>query len=313
VVSTFGGQDATFGGLGWEGWLEQLNERLGEKVFFWPSFFLPPETFTAKEFVDGTYAWNGAWPMGNHTTSLEEDRVFLAHPKPYMASVSPLFFTHYGTTGQWAFNKNFIYRSDDLLYPSRWTQLLSLPPDQSPDIIQVISWNDYGESHSIAPVLGAQPGSESWTEGMNHEAFREMTRYFIGRWRDDQPEVGIDVKLWIWYRTHPAAMSSEDEVGRPANADWARDLINLMILVPETQSRLSLHLTTGSKRHSKSLTAGSANTLTIPFEPGPVSFELSATRDGNSGVILSGEGRAIVAQAERYNFNMWSGSYWASL
>lgn len=26
-------------------------------------------------------------------------------PKPYMAAVSPNFFTHYGKTGDWAWNK----------------------------------------------------------------------------------------------------------------------------------------------------------------------------------------------------------------
>lgn len=55
--------------------------------------------------------------MGNDSTNLKEDEPFLqsvsgshgsrliAQSKPYMAAISPLFSTHYGTEGQWAFNK----------------------------------------------------------------------------------------------------------------------------------------------------------------------------------------------------------------
>lgn len=128
-------------------------------------------------------------------------------------------------------------RSDDLLYPTRWQNLLSLSPAHSPDIIQIISWNDYGESHYIAPPSGpgsgAQPGSEAWTKGMPHEAFREMTWYFIGRWRDRQPEVGGGaLRVWMWYRPHTARMTiTGDEVGRPDHADWVS-----LLLVPSSSS-----------------------------------------------------------------------------
>lgn len=54
--------------------------------------------------------------MRNETTDLREDEVFLAHSKPYMAAISPCFSTHYGTSGQWAFNK--------YVFPlSRWLKL----------------------------------------------------------------------------------------------------------------------------------------------------------------------------------------------
>lgn len=122
-------------------------------------------------------------------------------------------------------------RSDDLLYPTRWQNLLALPASHSPDIIQVISWNDYGESNNIAPVAGAQPGSEAWTHDMSHEAFREMTYYFIGQWRDRQPAVGGALRLWMWYRTHPADMIAPgDKVGRPEHADWVISFSSLLNL-----------------------------------------------------------------------------------
>ncbi|WVR06299.1 hypothetical protein IAU60_003329 [Kwoniella sp. DSM 27419] len=181
LLSTFGGHTL---GDRWKEVVHGIEKRLGEKVFFFPSFFLPPSEILSRNYVDGAFNWNGAWPMGDRPIDLDEDRAFLNHPKPYMAAVSPLFFTHYGTEGEWAWNKNWIYRSDDLLLPTRLTQLLSLPRHSSPDIIQIISWNDFGESHYIAPVLGAQPGSQRWTQGMNHEGFRWLVAFYARMWRD---------------------------------------------------------------------------------------------------------------------------------
>ncbi len=99
----------------------------GSKVFFIPCFFIPcffmpPEKTIALPYVDGTFAWNNAWgaslidsadtcrPIKNHTINLVEDAIFLdsvcslvfslralshdaTKAKPYMAAVSPLFFT----------------------------------------------------------------------------------------------------------------------------------------------------------------------------------------------------------------------------
>jgi len=160
---------------------------------------------------------------------------------------------------------------------------------------------------------------------MSHEAFREMTWYFIGRWRDRTPEVGSAIRVWMWYRTHPANLvASSDEVGAPEHAEWvchplqkltwelikkAQDLINVMILAPQVKAHLGIHIKTGSNKHTVPLHSGKANTFTVPFTPGPVTFEITADRQGVREVVLGGEGREIAEQAEKYNFNMWTGSW----
>jgi glucan endo-1,3-alpha-glucosidase len=203
-----------------------------------------------------------------------------------MTSISPCFYTHYaapGSTpsGAWEWGKNWLYASDDMLMLRRWEQLLELDHcsalamqegqgggddstspagiGRSPDIVQVISWNDYGESHYICPsVLGCQPGSEAWVDGMPHRAFAEMTRWMAGRWRDGKGEVellyddakrrvargsenGADVepraKVWIWYRIHPAgATATGDERGKPGHVDRAVDLFKIVVLLPHQAS-----------------------------------------------------------------------------
>lgn len=89
----------------------------------------------------------------------------------------------------------------------------------------------------------------------------------------------------------------------------AQDLINIMVVVPETKTRLRLHITTGQKAQTISLTNGQANTLTIPFVPGPVKFEVIVDKGRTRDTVLSGEGKEIVRQADKYNFNMWTGSW----
>ena len=35
----------------------------------------------------------------------------------------------------------------------------------------------------IGPIVGAEPGSQSWTRGMPHEGWRKMTEWFIRRYK----------------------------------------------------------------------------------------------------------------------------------
>ena len=69
---------------------------------------------------------------------------------------------------------------------------------------------------------------------MNHEAFRDMVKYFVGIWRDGKQETtdvsrlsnghqGDQVKVWGWWRTHPAMLNTQgDEVGQPSHAEWVQ-------------------------------------------------------------------------------------------
>lgn len=36
------------------------------------------------------------------------------------------------------------------------------------DLVEVNTWNDYGESHYIGPVTGVQPMSQQWVNGFDH-------------------------------------------------------------------------------------------------------------------------------------------------
>ncbi|KAJ9106718.1 hypothetical protein QFC19_003030 [Naganishia cerealis] len=333
VLSTFGGGDTSFGGVGWQGFLVECKRR-NLDIFFMPSFFLPPEKILGMPYVDATFDWNSGWPMENHTISVASDAVFIRNERPYMAAVSPWFFTHYGTEGQWAWNKNWIYRSDDNLYISRWKQILDKNFD--PKFVQVISWNDYGESHYIGPIMGAQPGSDSWTKHHDHDGWRPLTKYLVERYKGlprSTPDVGEpatvgyarnltsfvrssqELQVWLTYRTHPKALViPTDPIGRPDHADWAQDVISVAVLLPETKKikSISIDIKAGDEhrfaRKTDLAPVADLQTFIVPFGPGDISFEIKQGRE----TLLEGKGAKIEDRASHlktYNFNAWSG-YW---
>ena len=82
-----------------------------------------------------------------------------------------------------------------------------------------------------------------------------------------------------------------------------------MVLVPPTLRHAELVVTNGPKTHRHKMSPGRASTIAIPFVPGPVSLEVL----GGKSLAWQGEGRAIDERIERYNFNMWTGSWTISL
>lgn len=92
---------------------------------------------------------------------------------------------HYGPE---TYNKNFIYSGDSWLFVERWEHLIANRAQL--DMVEVLTWStlcrvmilvlghrnlrfryldDYGESHYIGPIEGAQPMSEAWVNGFDHQ------------------------------------------------------------------------------------------------------------------------------------------------
>ena len=144
--------------------------------------------------------WNSAWPIGDSDINADPDNAYVSNlgGRTYMAGVSPWFFTvslpfpllppflyshmltlipmqHYGPD---TYAKNFIYRADDWL-PSERFELL-IHNRHSVALTQLITWNDYGESHYVGPIHGAQPDSQKWVDGFDHTgAYLQLVRLWV--------------------------------------------------------------------------------------------------------------------------------------
>lgn len=79
------------------------------------------------------------------------------------------------------YDKNWLWRGDDL-WNDRWEQVLYLQPEW----VEIISWNDYGESHYIGPIvddaLGALTVGEApfdYVSDYPHDGWRRLLPFYI--------------------------------------------------------------------------------------------------------------------------------------
>ncbi|ORY84762.1 glycoside hydrolase, partial [Protomyces lactucae-debilis] len=306
-------------------WLYFKNYLLSKNIGI---FFVP--VFTGRgATVQGWDALDGAstWEMWTKTTDALNYYMYLrdnASPstsvrygtlgndpysyysgKVHMAGVSPLFFTHYGS-------KNFIYR-DDFLYNARWQNIITAMPD----MVQIVSWNDYGESHyigSLDPTVGDyyQEGSSSardWTltPNMNHQALGPITQYFIQTYKNGSPPAQFINRIFFSYRPHSMnAVASGDSLPKPACGQPGNtpaegcalaDNIYITVLATSTDVPFSFSLTSGSKVQTFTVnTAGLSQLAFTNFQEGTPFITLP------NGQILNGPG-PISNTITKYNYN----------
>ncbi|TFK45075.1 glycoside hydrolase family 71 protein [Crucibulum laeve] len=239
VVSTFSGENSRFGQTtmeeGWAYVKRELNKIVS--IHFIACFFVSPARYPGITAMDGAFNWNGGWPIhlkpGMPRSEIENPRLDsdqdhiknLSAGKTFMAAVSPWFFTHYGPN---SWNKNWIYRGDDWLFVRRWEQLIAMR--DRVNIVQIISWNDYGESHYIGPIKGAQPNSQAWVDGYNHEAWMHLNRYFMKAFKTGAyPTIEKD-QIFLWARPHPKDVHASEGVPRPTNWELTDDTLWAVIL-----------------------------------------------------------------------------------
>ena len=75
---------------------------------------------------------------------------------------------------------------------------------------------DYGESHYIGPIKGAQPNSHAWVDGYPHTPWLELSGYFARVFKEGvYPFIERDL-IFMWSRPHlKDAVATKDEVPRP--------------------------------------------------------------------------------------------------
>ncbi|KAF4604919.1 hypothetical protein EYR40_003702 [Pleurotus pulmonarius] len=295
LVSTFSGENCHFGASNVnDGWQATIKDGV-PGVFFLPSFFVDPATFGQYPVADGFFNWNGGWPMGNYDVNFESDNHYLNNlgGRTFMAAVSPWFFTHYGPG---SFNKNWIYRSDDWLFARRWEDIIS-NRDQV-DIAEVITWNDYGESHYIGPIEGAQPNSQAWVNGFDHQGWLDLNQYYIEAYKTGSyPSISRD-RVFLWARLFPAAASTADSVSRPDRADFTQDFLWAVVLLA---SPAQVTLACGPNTQTTDVPAGLAK-LKLPLT---TDCDVSSTvsRDGRLVIDFHPKGFHFSTTPTMYNFN----------
>ncbi|KAG6878088.1 hypothetical protein C0993_012415 [Termitomyces sp. T159_Od127] len=217
----------------------------------------------------------------------------------YMAAVSPWFFTHYGED---SYDKNFIYLSDQHLYLKRWESLIATR-DQV-DIVQILTWNDYGESHYIGPIKGAQPNSQAWVDGMDHTGWLDLTNYYATAFKTGSfPSIEKD-KLIMWSRTHPTHATAPDPVGQPTNYELFEDAIWAVVM---TTAPSTVVISTSSQDSETFDVPAGLTKLSVSISPGD-GMQGTISRDGNTIVTLNPSNFTFERNPKVYNFNAFVAS-----
>ncbi|THC98915.1 hypothetical protein EYZ11_001628 [Aspergillus tanneri] len=312
---------SSFAGDGLE--LEKMKSAAGQEVFFAPNFHPDKGPFDA---IDGALNWmawdnngnNKAPTPGNNITVQDGDRAYVdaLKGKPYIAPASGWFFTHFG--GEVSYSKNWAFPGD-LLWFNRWNQILDL----GPRFVEVVTWNDYGESHYIGPLASphTDDGASKWVMDMPHGGWLEMSKPFIAAYKAGDKSVNKyikDEKLVYWYRPTPRDVSCDDTDstmhgspnnssgnffrGRPNGFESLQDEVFVVSLL---KSPATVEVTSGKNNQKFEAKAG-ASAFRVPMGVGQQKFSIA--RDGKT-VVGDTSLKDIVDKCicGIYNFNAYVG------
>ncbi|KAE8151799.1 glycoside hydrolase [Aspergillus avenaceus] len=251
--------------------------------------------------VDGAFSWY-AWPTdgGNSIipspmTTIWDDRFIKSlNGQTYMAPVSPWFSTHFNS-------KNWVFICEDL--PTlRWEQMLRLKPQ----LIEIISWNDYGESHHIGPYSAnhSDDGSSQWAKDMPHDAWRNLYKPYIKAYKEGASAPTVEKEEVVyWYRPTPKdTPCSGDTLPRPNGVNMLHDSIFVATMLKEPGT---LIVTSGSKQPVSIDVPAGIVTTNVSMGVGTQKFWV--TRGGKA--VLSGWSKYDVKDSCKYwNYNVYVGS-----
>ncbi|GJN87190.1 hypothetical protein Rhopal_000135-T1 [Rhodotorula paludigena] len=216
-------------------------------------------------------AWGDKGRIDEMTT--KEDQTYVAAAGKaglaYMAPVAAFFYVHV------AADNNYVLQSGGHLLAKHYSDLIALNP--GPDFIELLSINDYGESHYLSSVS-------------KNAGVPEGAKGYVDSSRDHTP------MLWLsaYYNVYSDALS------RPDNADTLQDVIEAAVFVPEGSKAAQLIFTTGGQALEAQAVKAGVNLLSASFVPGSVAIAL---QDANGNQLLSGTGEDIVDGPATYDFN----------
>jgi Glycosyl hydrolase family 71 len=299
----------------------------------WPSikaatgcFFIPdwsslgPDAAVGTGVVDGLFSWN-AWPNGATDMNTASDEAYLnaLAGKPYMMPVSPWFFTDLPGYG-----KNWLWRGDDLWY-DRWQQVLQI----NPDLVEIITWNDYGESHYIGPLRSDDYGlftygqaPYNYAANMPHDAWRTFLPYVIDTYKYGNAPIPSE-QVVTWYRVNPnTACSTGGTTGNTASQGQTEVSPTTVSLDKVFFSALldgpaNVDVTIGSSTVAgtwRNTPAGGSGIYhgSVPFNgaTGPFTVTIWRSVNGAQSTVAEVEGAAITTACQDgiVNWNAWTGA-----
>ncbi|OIW25565.1 putative alpha-1,3-glucanase/mutanase [Coniochaeta ligniaria NRRL 30616] len=301
-----------------------IRNAAGVQIFWAPNFH--PEYGTDFSTVDGALNWiawpnngNNKAPTPGHNVTVEAgDSAYVnaLNGKAYIAPVSAWFSTHFGP--EVPYSKNWVFPSN-LLWYDRWNEVLAL----GPLFLEIITWNDYGESHYIGPLHSPHfdDGNSKWTNDMPHGGWLDMAKPFISAFHAGATSANSFVttdQLIYWYRPNPRTLNCDATdttmvqadnssgnyfMGRPNGWEDMQDSIFVVAMLTQPGT---VTVTSGSNTKSFDGPAG-ISSYTVDMGLGKQQFWL--TRNGQTVLsAVSLKDVTSVCPCGIYNFNAYVGT-----
>ncbi|KAJ6537857.1 glycoside hydrolase family 71 protein [Mycena capillaripes] len=300
-----------------------MRAAAGRDIYFAPNYHPGQGDFST---IDAAFNWMG-WPSngrnkapsGGVTVAVnvgDQAYVSALGTKGYMAPASPWFSTHFGP--EVSYSKNWVFPSD-LLWYLRWREILALQPT----FVEMVTWNDYGESHYVGPLSSkhTDDGSSKWSNDMPHDGWLDMAKPFIQAYKAGSSTVNQYIpsdQIIYWYRVTPKALNCDatDTTMQPANnasgnyfkgrPDGYQTMADNVFVVTLLTAAGTVVVNSGGTAYTYDAPAG-ASAFAVSFHVGAQSFTL--TRSGRT-VMSATSLKQIqnVCPCGLYNFNAYVGT-----
>jgi hypothetical protein len=304
-------------------WQGNAGIKQATNAFFipdWSSLAPQDAASLAGGVVDGLFSFN-AWPNGDTNMTTDADRAFQAALQPqgkaYMMPVSPWFFTNLP-----GFNKNWLWRGDGL-WDLRWRQVMEVQPE----FVEILTWNDVGESHNIRTAKEKEMGlfttanaPINYARGMSHDGWRKFLPFYIDMYKTGQVPADFAEGVVATYRIAPAlACPSGGTTGNDAGhgqtvvppETLVEDAVFYSVLLKSDQG-VTVTVSIGGKEQTGPLSgappagAGTPGVYTgsVPFGGNTGDVVVKVVRGGQEVATAQGS-KAISTQCEN-NVQNWN-------
>jgi glucan endo-1,3-alpha-glucosidase len=256
LVSTFGGESVK------DNRWKAFKTSMDRPVLVVPGFYQSTPTnnfFSDRGSLDGVFNWNSWLPTnaGKGIVSTQEDKIFQSAArsasKLFMMGISPIQYKSLSKEWNW-------YRrgEDNLEY--RMGQVLDLQPD----MLQLQTWNDAGESHYMGNLwpesMTTSKALQQLVKDRSHKGYWQILPAFIKAYQAGDrttanmvPTNGKDIQGTFWHHTLTVdATCGTAELPKSGDIKKAaEDAVSGVILVAKGKTDLVAVVNVGSKELGK--------------------------------------------------------------
>jgi glucan endo-1,3-alpha-glucosidase len=211
-------------------------------------------------------------------------------------ALSSYQFKYLGSGQNW-------YRIGDVNLPERMGQALKLQPD----FVEVITWNDAGESHYVGDFWQEQIAGSTigdYSNGFDHKGWLQIITPFIAAYKAGATSISqisppsTKPVGSLWYRTLLTSASCSSSI---ANYQSAQDTVNFAVIFPSDGYTINVYSNNnliGTFAGQKGLNYNSVRGLTAG------SGQKIEVLDGSNKVVASATGtRSVLAESSNATCN----------